>query len=96
MKKMNALLNSLDTNFPNPYPRMTMKDMMMPNIRNPKGKGKGRNKGKKHWENYYMGLYDSIESGYNSIVASRKIGSGRKNKKPLKEPLESEYSEEAS
>jgi hypothetical protein len=51
MKKMNALLNSLDTNFPNPYPRMTMKDMMMPNIRSPKGKGKGRNKGKKHWEN---------------------------------------------
>jgi hypothetical protein len=49
-----------------------------------------------NWENYYMGLYHSIESGYNSIVASRKIGSGRKNKKPLKEPLESEYSEEAS
>jgi hypothetical protein len=52
MKKTNALLNELDKHYPNPYPRMTFKDMMFdfpPPPPPPKGKGRNK-KGKKHWE----------------------------------------------
>jgi hypothetical protein len=47
-----------------------------------------------NWENYYIGLYDSMETGYNSVLASRTTDKDRKNKKTLKEPLESEVIEE--
>jgi hypothetical protein len=46
-KKMKAYLNMLERQFP--YPRMRIEDWMF-KIKPPKAKGKGRNKGKKHWE----------------------------------------------